>query len=106
MAQAAGTFFTPQHPRARLLPSFLHVLPILPKLKPEHREEDGYQKGQAAGDEVCNGQEVVLTSKPGQRGQHYFLSASEVLHREVWKARGQGCKQVITKRSSMEQARL
>jgi len=72
------------------LPSFLHVLPILPKLAPGHREGDGGDEGQAAGHEVSDGQEVVLTPEPGQRGQHHMLSAPEVLHGEVWGAGGQG----------------
>lgn len=64
-------------------PSFLHVFPILPKLPPEHGENDGRQQDEAAGCEVSNGQEMVLTSKPGQCGQHHFLLALEVLHRKV-----------------------
>lgn len=71
----------------RLDASFLHVLPILSELPPGHGEDDGHQQDQAAGYQVSNRQEVVLASEPGQRGQHHFLSALEVLHREVWRGR-------------------
>lgn len=70
--------------------SFFHVLPILPKLPPEHSDGDGHQQDNASGYEVRDGQEVGRTSEPGQRGQHHFLSALEGLYREVWKGRGQG----------------
>lgn len=70
--------------------SLFHVLPILPKLPPDGGESDGHQQDDAAGYEVRDGQEVVWTSEPGQRGQHHFLSALEGLYGEVWKGRGQG----------------
>lgn len=70
--------------------SSVHVLPIPPKLPPDDGESHGRQQDDAAGDDVGDGQEVVLTSEPGQRGQHHFLSALEGLHGEVWGGGGQG----------------
>lgn len=68
--------------------SLFHVFPVLPKLPPQDGENDGDQQEEAAGHEVSDGKEVVLTPEPGQRGQDHLLLAVEGLSGKVWKGGG------------------
>lgn len=68
--------------------SLFHVFPVLPELPPEDGENDGDQQEEAAGHEVSDGKEVVLTPKPGQRGQDHLLISVEGLSGKVWKGGG------------------
>lgn len=68
--------------------SLVHVPPVLPELPPQDGEKDGDQQEEAAGHEVSDGKEVVLTPKPGQRGEDHKLLSVEGLRRKVWKGGG------------------
>lgn len=68
--------------------SLHHVPPVLPKLPPQDGETHGHQQQEAAGHEVSDGKEVVLTPEPGQRGQDHQLLSVEGLRRKVWKEKG------------------